>query len=89
MVLLEIILIKEARPFLMAARKSYKGSLSTEETEIVFSFFFQKQTLCLNRNPMITYVVRAPYSLPGIYRSMTELEYEYETACMLNGYFSR
>lgn len=40
MVLLEIILIKEARPFLMAARKSYKGSLSTEETEIVFSFFF-------------------------------------------------
>lgn len=38
---------------------------------------------------MITYVVTAPSSLPGIYRSMKELKYEYETACMLNGYFSR
>lgn len=35
MVLLEIMI--EARPFLMTARKSCKGSLSTEETEFFFS----------------------------------------------------
>lgn len=61
MVLLEIMI--ESRPFLMTARKSCKGSLSTEETDF---FFSQKQTLCLNRNPIITCVVSAPYSLPGI-----------------------